>query len=305
MRAQEAALGALLLVFSLSAAPSAQSAEDTTPPLITLIGANPYGVTLGTAYIEPGYTCTDAVDGVLTDSVLVSGVVDNNVAGDYVLTYSVSDAAGNTAQVTRTVRVLAEGANELGITLTRTVSGEYVPGEALDITVTIDAADDGVISALGLSENIPAGWYFDSATAVTGALPSILPSLGATGTLSFAWLYETPSMPCSFIYTLVPATGDSGTKTISGHVVYRTVGPEQDSGIVTTQIAAGKAVQVLSCAGAPAGPKSPFGTDVLLMVFVALGLFAASLMKRYARCPVPVTEDTRHTMISIREDNTL
>ena len=47
----------------------------------------------------------DARDGNLTAQVTVSGTVDVNVTGPYVLTYSVTDAAGNPATATRTVNV--------------------------------------------------------------------------------------------------------------------------------------------------------------------------------------------------------
>ena len=45
-------------------------------------------------------------DGNLTSSVTLSGTVDVNTTGTYTLTYTVSDAAGNEANATRTVRVM-------------------------------------------------------------------------------------------------------------------------------------------------------------------------------------------------------
>ena len=45
-------------------------------------------------------------DGNLTSSVTLSGTVDVNTTGTYTLTYTVSDAAGNEANATRTVRVV-------------------------------------------------------------------------------------------------------------------------------------------------------------------------------------------------------
>ena len=47
----------------------------------------------------------DVRDGNLTSSVSVSGSVDVNATGTYTLTYTVSDAAGNNASLTRTVNV--------------------------------------------------------------------------------------------------------------------------------------------------------------------------------------------------------
>lgn len=80
---------------------------DTTPPVITLIGATEMYIVTGGSYTEPGYAAEDNVDGDLTESVVVGGdTVDTAVAGTYIITYNVSDAAGNAAEEkTRTVTV--------------------------------------------------------------------------------------------------------------------------------------------------------------------------------------------------------
>lgn len=85
--------------------------QDTTAPVITLTGSTSITLTVGDSYSEPGYSATDNVDGDITANVVVGGdVVDPNTAGTYVVTYNVSDAAGNPAQeVTRTVTVQPAG----------------------------------------------------------------------------------------------------------------------------------------------------------------------------------------------------
>ena len=79
---------------------------DTTAPVITISGANPVDVDLGTTYNDAGATATDANDGDLTASITVSSNVDTNTVGTYTVTYTVSDAAGNQATETRTVNVV-------------------------------------------------------------------------------------------------------------------------------------------------------------------------------------------------------
>ena len=77
---------------------------DTTPPVVALTGGT---VTLafGAAFVDPGATATDTVDG--TDTVSAGGSVDTGAAGEYTLTYDATDAAGNRAvQQTRVVTVL-------------------------------------------------------------------------------------------------------------------------------------------------------------------------------------------------------
>lgn len=84
--------------------------QDTTAPVITLVGSTSITITVGDSYSEPGYSATDNVDGNITANVVVGGdVVNPNAVGTYVVTYNVSDAAGNAAQqVTRTVTVEAQ-----------------------------------------------------------------------------------------------------------------------------------------------------------------------------------------------------
>lgn len=78
---------------------------DTTPPTISLTGAAEMFIPVGTAYTEPGYIARDKADGTVTDRVVVSGTVDTEKVGTYVLTYTVRDSAGNQNSAVRTVHV--------------------------------------------------------------------------------------------------------------------------------------------------------------------------------------------------------
>ncbi|MBL4906720.1 MAG: DUF5011 domain-containing protein, partial [Sneathiella sp.] len=85
-------------------------AADTTPPVITLVGASTINLNVGEIYNEQGATAIDNVDGDISASIVIGGdTVDTNTAGTYVVTYNVNDAAGNAAaEVTRTVNVAAD-----------------------------------------------------------------------------------------------------------------------------------------------------------------------------------------------------
>jgi hypothetical protein len=80
---------------------------DVTAPVITLTDGD-ISIAEGEAFSEPGYSANDGVDGDLTGSVVVTGTVNSAVPGTYILTYSVTDAAGNESSVTRTVTVVAD-----------------------------------------------------------------------------------------------------------------------------------------------------------------------------------------------------
>lgn len=79
---------------------------DTAVPVITLLGGS-VNQSTGEAFNDPGYSALDGTDGDLTNSIVVAGdAVDINTAGTYVITYNVSDAAGNAAvERTRTVTI--------------------------------------------------------------------------------------------------------------------------------------------------------------------------------------------------------
>ena len=83
--------------------------SDTTPPVITLNGANPQIIALNSSYTEDGATAIDNVDGDISANIQIDSNVNTSVEGNYTVTYSVSDTAGNTADVvTRTVIVVLE-----------------------------------------------------------------------------------------------------------------------------------------------------------------------------------------------------
>ena len=137
---------------------------DQTSPVITLSGANPQSIELGTDYSELGATATDNTDGDITNNIVIDASnVDVDTVGDYTVTYNVSDAAGNPAdEVTRTVTITPdatipvitlEGANpqsielgtdysELGATAEDNIDGNITE------SIVINASDVDV-NALG------------------------------------------------------------------------------------------------------------------------------------------------------------
>ena len=79
---------------------------DLAPPVITLLGAAEVILECGAAYNDAGATALDDVDGDITDQIVVVNPVNVSIPGEYVITYNVSDAAGNAAEeVTRMVIV--------------------------------------------------------------------------------------------------------------------------------------------------------------------------------------------------------
>jgi len=83
------------------------TSSDTTAPVITLLGDASVELEVGEAYTDAGATAADDVDGDLTFKIVVVNPVDTNTEGSYIITYNVSDSAGNqAAEVIRTVNVV-------------------------------------------------------------------------------------------------------------------------------------------------------------------------------------------------------
>jgi hypothetical protein len=116
------------------------AAGDTTPPVITLLGDNPYVLQAGTPYVDPGATATDDVNGDLSAQIAVnSSAVDTSTPGTYVVSYAVSDASGNEASASRTVNVV----DTLGPAIVMTTPSDGATNVAADTNIVIQATDGG------------------------------------------------------------------------------------------------------------------------------------------------------------------
>ncbi len=88
---------------------------DTIAPVIKLTGLKTITTLVNHPFADPGANAHDNVDGNLTARIQKSSDVDISKQGTYHIVYSVSDQAGNTSSVTRTVKVVAQIAD--GITI--------------------------------------------------------------------------------------------------------------------------------------------------------------------------------------------
>ena len=96
----EAMLVALGVVIFDNISEDSSTPPDTAFPVITILGDNPATVELGSTYTDAGATSDGG------ETVSSSGSVDTNTVGTYTITYSATDAAGNTSTATRTVNVV-------------------------------------------------------------------------------------------------------------------------------------------------------------------------------------------------------
>jgi len=111
---------------------------DITPPVITLNGDMSITLLLGTSYDELGATATDETDGDI--DVIISGPVDTDTEGTYIVTYTATDKANNASKITRTIEVVAKLPNAF-ITTWKTDAIQY--GATNEKQIKISTYGDG------------------------------------------------------------------------------------------------------------------------------------------------------------------
>jgi hypothetical protein len=90
--------------------------NDLTPPSITLLGDASVSIAFKAIYVDAGATALDNIDGDLSHKVVVDNPVSSVVPGEFTITYTVTDNAGNSASTTRSVTVgLTQGSGIRGL----------------------------------------------------------------------------------------------------------------------------------------------------------------------------------------------
>lgn len=81
---------------------------DDINPVIKLKGEQIIKMSINKQYIEPGYIAIDEYDGDITDKVQITGEIDAENYGEYVLTYKATDNSNNQTEVNRIIKVVDE-----------------------------------------------------------------------------------------------------------------------------------------------------------------------------------------------------
>lgn len=97
------AVGSGLANYNITYVAGVLTTVDTTPPVITLLGANPFTNLVNVVFVEPGASALDACGG--SFAVTTNITVNVAVPGIYTNTFTSTDSYGNIASVTRTVVV--------------------------------------------------------------------------------------------------------------------------------------------------------------------------------------------------------
>lgn len=142
---------------------SCPAGPDTVAPVITPLGDSPLSVTLNAQFVDPGVTASDDRDGDITANVTTTGYVDSTTLGSYVLSYDVSDAAGNAATTFDRMVNVVEGSTCFESTLANHVTAArayeqyslyYATGTASYLGSTYSDAN----KVVALEETTPGNW---------------------------------------------------------------------------------------------------------------------------------------------------
>jgi hypothetical protein len=171
-------------------------APDTVKPVITLTGSATINIAVGGTYSDPGLTASDNVDGDITSSVVVAGdVVNVNTVGTYIVTYNVSDAAGNAAtQVIRTVIVAVDTVRPV-ITL--------IGSATINVTLGGTFSDPGATAVDNVDGNI------SSNIVVAGA--TVNPNTAGTYVITYNVKDAAGNAATQVARTVIVAVGGGGT----------------------------------------------------------------------------------------------
>ena len=127
--------------------------SDITAPVITMYGDSTINLLVGEPYEALGATAVDDIDGstYVNGSLIYYGIVDTSRPQDspFTITYTATDAAGNTATATRIVNIIQPTWSKLG----DDIDGESVEDNASLYTGKVSLSSDGTRVAISAPLN--------------------------------------------------------------------------------------------------------------------------------------------------------
>lgn len=125
-------------------------------------------------------------------------------------------------------------------------SDRYSPGGELDLTLTLTQDGGEPVRAMGIEEQLPAGWEF------VGFTGDVKPDVHrvAGGKLELAW-FNIPQFPAKVSYRVRVPQDATGPKDFHGEALYRTTGDEMRTGDIVTPLEQGEPGAAVPAAPAP------------------------------------------------------
>jgi hypothetical protein len=162
--------------------------DDTTPPKFQMNGASTITISLNSPFNDPGVSANDDEDGSVTVTSNISPTnPDINLTGHYIITYTATDAAGNSDEITRNVIVVNDAAFLAGAYNVFDSCGtmfNYVDGVIASTTVNnriifnqigrYTNASDKLTADVDVVPPQPAALFINAAVINCGTFPNIV-----------------------------------------------------------------------------------------------------------------------------------
>lgn len=139
---------------------------DTTPPIITLNGANPMTVECHTGFSDPGATASDGCAGSVAVNALSS--VDANTPNSYTITYTATDGT-HTVTATRTVNVVDTIAPAISCPANVVVTLPNSSATTMVVNYPAVTATDSCDSSVTVTSSPASGAVFNAGTTTVNA----------------------------------------------------------------------------------------------------------------------------------------
>jgi hypothetical protein len=194
--------------------------NDTTPPVITLLGDNPVHLSIGGTYVEPGITVTDDTDSAPTYVTFVDGIqqetsgMDTSSQTTHIITYSAVDAKGNGVTATRAVIVGASSSDSGSGSGASTTPSDTTPADITAPVVTL-------VGDAALELTVGDTFTDSGATASDDTDGDLTASIVVTGAVD-----TTTAGSYSLTYTATDSAGNSGSASRLVTVVASAPAPE-------------------------------------------------------------------------------
>jgi hypothetical protein len=164
---------------------------DTTGPVVSISGSNPYYIQKGTHWSDPGASASDEKDGEIIVS--SSGTVNSAISGYYTVTYSARDNAGNSASQSRMVYVVDVEGDYSNVVSESPYPAGIISSYSESIHLATDGSGKATCSNFGNYANGNVYFYVTGLTTITlpaqtiiCGSPSASRTFSGTGTINIS-----------------------------------------------------------------------------------------------------------------------